>query len=157
AKIKEAKSVVVADYRGLKVSQMNQLRDKIKEAGGEMQVVKNNLFYRALDENNYKVEKEKLDGPSLTLFANSDEISPLKVLATFGKTLSLLPFKVGFIAGKVYFAEELNKLAALPAKIDLQAKLVGLLISQPSRLVYSLNWNLQKLVLILNAVKNNKQ
>ena len=157
AKVKEAKSVVVADYRGIKVSQMNQLRDKVREIGGELQVVKNNLFYRALDQNNYEIEKTKLDGPSLALFANGDEVSPLKALATFGKTLSLLPFKIGFIAGKVYFAEELNKIATIPAKIDLQAKLVGLLASQPNRLVYSLNWNLQKLVLTLNAVKEKKQ
>ncbi|PIU33618.1 50S ribosomal protein L10, partial [Candidatus Shapirobacteria bacterium CG07_land_8_20_14_0_80_39_18] len=94
AKVKEAKSVVVADYRGIKVSQMNQLRDKVREIGGELQVVKNNLFYRALDQNNYEIEKTKLDGPSLALFANNDEISPLKALANFGKTLGgLLPFK----------------------------------------------------------------
>ena len=156
AKVKEAKSVVVADYRGIKVSQMNQLRDKVREIGGELQVVKNNLFYRALDQNNYEIEKTKLDGPSLALFANGDEVSPLKALATFGKTLSLLPFKIGFIAGKVYFAEELNKLATLPAKLDLQAKLVGLLALQPTRLAYSLNFNLQKLVIALNQVKNKK-
>jgi len=156
AKVKEAKSVVVADYRGIKVSQMNQLRDKVREIGGELQVVKNNLFYRALDQNNYEIEKTKLDGPSLALFANGDEVSPLKALATFGKTLSLLPFKIGFIAGKVYFAEELNKIATIPAKIDLQAKLVGLLALQPTRLAYSLNFNLQKLVIALNQVKNKK-
>jgi len=157
AKVKEAKSVVVADYRGIKVSQMNQLRDKVREIGGELQVVKNNLFYRALDQNNYEIEKTKLDGPSLALFANNDEISPLKALANFGKTLGgLLPFKIGFIAGKVYFTEELNKIATIPAKIDLQAKLVGLLASQPTRLAYSLNFNLQKLVIALNQVKNKK-
>ena len=156
AKVKEAKSVVVADYRGIKVSQMNQLRDKVREIGGELQVVKNNLFYRALDQNNYEIEKTKLDGPSLALFANGDEVSPLKALATFGKTLSLLPFKIGFIAGKVYFAEELNKIATIPAKLDLQAKLVGLLALQPTRLAYSLNFNLQKLVIALNQVKNKK-
>ena len=156
AKVKEAKSVVVADYRGIKVSQMNQLRDKVREIGGELQVVKNNLFYRALDQNNYEIEKTKLDGPSLALFANGDEVSPLIALATFGKTLSLLPFKIGFIAGKVYFAEELNKIATIPAKIDLQAKLVGLLALQPTRLAYSLNFNLQKLVIALNQVKNKK-
>ena len=155
AKVKEAKSVVVADYRGIKVSQMNQLRDKVREIGGELQVVKNNLFYRALDQNNYEIEKTKLDGPSLALFANGDEVSPLKALATFGKTLSLLPFKIGFIAGKVYFAEELNKLATLPAKLDLQAKLVGFLASQPSRLAYALNYNLQKFVIVLSKIKKD--
>jgi len=156
AKIKDAKAVAVADYRGLNVSQTSQLRKRVREAGGELQVVKNNLFYRALSQNNYEIEKTKLDGPSLVIFANNDEISPIKALAAFGKVLGLLPFKIGFIAGKVYFAEELNKIAAIPTRIDLQAKLVGLLVSQPNRLVYSLNWNLQKLVIALNEVKNKK-
>lgn len=157
AKIKDAKAVAVADYRGLNVSQMNQLREAIRQVGGELQVVKNNLFYRALDQNDYKIEKAKLDGPSLALFSNNDEVSPLKVLAAFGKTLGLLPFKIGFIARKVYLAEELGKLATIPSKIELQTKLVCMLASQPSRLVYSLNWNLQKLVIVLNAVKEKKQ
>jgi len=156
AKIKDAKAIAVADYRGLNVSQTSQLRERVKEAGGELQVVKNNLFYRALNQSNYEIEKARLDGPSLVLFANDDEVSPIKVLAAFGKVLGLLPFKIGFIAGKVYFAEELGKLATLPAKLDLQAKLVGLLASQPGRLAYSLNWNLQKLVIALNEVKNKK-
>ena len=158
AKVKDAKAVAVVDYRGLNVSQITQLRDRIRELGGELQVVKNNLFYRALSQSNYEIEKAKLDGPSLALFANNDEISPLKALANFGKTLGgLLPFKIGFIAGKVYFTEELNKIATIPAKLDLQAKLVGLLALQPNRLVYSLNWNLQKLVLVLNGIKTKKQ
>ena len=157
AKVKDAKAVAVVDYRGLNVSQITQLRDRIRELGGELQVVKNNLFYQALGKNDYKIEKTNLDGPSLALFANNDEISPLKALANFGKTLGgLLPFKIGFIAGKVYFTEELNKIATIPAKIDLQAKLVGLLALQPTRLAYSLNFNLQKLVIALNQVKNKK-
>jgi len=157
AKIKDAKAVAVADYRGLNVSQINQLRNRIREVGGELQVVKNNLFFQALDKNDYKIEKTNLNGPSLALFANNDEIPPLKVLANFGKTLGLLPFKIGFIAGKVYLAGDLNKIATIPAKIDLQAKLVGLLNSQPTRLAYSLNWNLQKLVIALNTVREKNQ
>lgn len=157
AKIKEAKSVTLADYRSLTMAQLNQLRDKLKQAGAELQVIKNTFLLRALRNNNYKIEKEKVIGPSIVLFANQDELAPLKILAAFAKTSSLLPFKIGFMAGKTYLADELSKLAALPPKIELQGKLVGLLASQPSRLVYSLNWNLQRLVIALSAVKNKKQ
>ncbi len=158
AKIKEAKSVALVDYRGIKANQVNQLRDKVREAGGELQVAKNNLLFRALKENQYPVEKGKFTtGPTLTLFANADEIAPLKALVEFGKALSLLPLKIGFMAGQVLTAEDLNRFAALPGKKELQAKLVGMLASQPSRLVYALNWNLQRLVLALNAVKAKKQ
>lgn len=157
AQVKDAKSVTLADFRGLTMAQLNQLREKAKEAGADLQVIKNTFLLRALRSNNYKIEKDKLTGQSIVLFANQDEIAPLKVLASFAKTSSLLPFKIGFMNGTIYNADELNKLSTLPPKIELQAKLVGLLASQPSRLVYSLNWNLQKLVMVINGIKNKKQ
>ncbi|RJR25523.1 50S ribosomal protein L10 [Candidatus Microgenomates bacterium] len=157
AKIKDAKSVALVDYRGITVSQATALREKVKEAGGELQVVKNNLFFRALRQNDYEVEKEKLEGPSLALFANADEITPLKALVSFAKTSGLLPFKIGFMEGRVLSEAELNRFANLPSKQELQAKLVGMLASQPGRLVYALNYNLQRLALVLNAVKEKKQ
>jgi len=157
AKIKEAKSVALADYKGLTVAQATELRRKIREAGGELQVVKNRLFYRALLENKYRVPKKRFEGTTVALFANADEISPLKALVAFGKNTGLLPLKFGFLGGKVLGAEELSRFAALPSKNELQAKLVSMLASQPSRLVYALNWNLQKLVLALNAIKAKKQ
>lgn len=156
AKVKDAKALAVADYRGLSVAQMNQLRKKVREAGGELQVAKNNLFFRALRESNYEIDKSLLDGPSLVLFANEDEISPLKALVAFSKGLNLLALKVGFMADQAYSAEELTKLANLPGRLELQAKLVGLLSSPPRRLVYSLNYNLQKLVLLIDGISKKK-
>lgn len=154
AKIKDAKAVALADYRGITVSQATQLRDKIKSSGGKLQVIKNTLFLRAIRNNNYKIEREKLDGPTIVLFANDDEVSPIKTLATFAKsTEGLLPWKIGFMDGRILSAEELEKLANISSKVDLQTKLVGLLFSQPTRLAYALNYNLQKLVLVLNSIK----
>lgn len=155
-KIKEAKAVALADYKGLNTSQANQLRDKVRAAGGELQVVKNSLFERALRQNNYKIKRDEITGTSLALFSHADEIAPLKILAAMGKTLNLLPLKIGFMAGQILTAEELNRFASLPGKKELQAKLVGLLAGQPSRLVRALNWNIQRLVLALNEVKNKK-
>jgi len=157
AKIKGAKSVSLADYRGITMAQISTLRDKVKDAGGEVQVVKNTLFTRALKDAGIKELDTPLTGPTLALFANDDEIAPLKALAAFGKQANLLALKLGFMADKILSSEELTRLALLPTKPELQAKLVGLLASQPQRLVFSLNWNLQKLVLVLNGVKNKKQ
>jgi large subunit ribosomal protein L10 len=156
AKIKDAKSVALADYRGLTVSQATELRHKVKDAGGELQVVKNNLMLRALRTNDYKVESEKLEGPTLALFANTDEITPLKALFAFAKTTGLLSLKLGFMTGQVLSADDLTRFASLPSKKELQAILVGMLAGQPSRLVYSLNWNLQKLVAALGQIKEQK-
>lgn len=153
-KIKDAKAVALADFRGITVSQATKLRDKIKTSGGKLQVIKNTLFLRALRNNNYKIEREKLDGPTIVLFANADEVTPIRTLALFAKaTEGLLPWKIGFMDGKILSAEELGKFASISSRVDLQAKLVGLLFSQPSRLAYALNYNLQKLVLVLNAIR----
>ncbi|MCL5090502.1 MAG: 50S ribosomal protein L10 [Patescibacteria group bacterium] len=156
-KVKSAKSVALVDYKGIKVKDVTQLRQKIREAGGELQVVKNNLLYRALVANKYKVDKNKFAGTTLAVFANKDEILPLKELVTFGKGLNLLPLKIGFMTGQILTAEDLNRFANLPPKIQLQAKLVSMLASQPQKLVYALNWNIQKLVMALGQIRDKKQ
>lgn len=158
AKIKEAKSVAAVDYKGITVAQVTQLREKIKSVGGELQVAKNSLFLRALRDMGIKKIDEKLfTGPSLFLFSNSDEVTPLKQLVTFGKQANLLPLKMGLIGQTIFTGDDLNKIANLPPKIELQAKLVGMMISPLNRLVYGLNYNLQKFVIVLNEVKNKKQ
>lgn len=156
AMIKDAKAVALTDFRGTNMSQLNQLREKVKEAGGSLRVVKNNLFFRALTQNNYKIEKSKLDGQNLVIFANKDEISPLKALYNAGKTTNLFFIKLGFMNGQILSPEDITRFGQLPSKLQLQTKLVGILASQPTRLVYSLNWNLQKLVLVLNGIKEKK-
>lgn len=156
AMIKDAKAIALTDFKGTNMSQLNLLREKVKEAGGTLQVVKNNLFFRALSGNNYKIEKSQLDGQNLVIFANEDEVNPLKALVGVGKTTNLFSIKLGFMAGNILTAEDIAKFASLPSKLQLQAKLVGLLASPPTRLVYALNWNIQRLVMLLNEVKNKK-
>jgi large subunit ribosomal protein L10 len=157
AKIKDAKTVALVDYRGVSANQATELRHKVRETGGEVQVVKNRLFLRALRENSYRqVPKKELEGPTLAVFANQDEITPLKTLLNFTKGAEILRFKIGFMAGRILSGEELRRFAALPGKEQLRAQLVGMLGGQPSRLVYALNYNLQKLALVLDQIKNRK-
>jgi len=155
AKIKSAKALALTDYRGITVAQISDLREKIKDAGGELQVLKNTLLLRALRLNKYKIGSLKIEGPTLVLFANADEIAPIKTLAVFAKSVDKLPFKLGFMGGNLVSADDLKKYASIPPKIELQAKLVGLLFSQPTRLAYALNWNIQRLALVLSKIKKD--
>lgn len=152
AKIKEAKSVALADYRGLTAGQMATLRSLVKKAGGKLQVVKNTLLLRALANAKLIEEDLKLEGPTLALFAKEDEFSPLKALVSFGKANNLLALKFGFFEGEFQDSERISQIASLPEKEELRAKLVGLLAQPSHRLVYDLNFNLQKLVIILKEV-----
>ena len=157
-KIKGAKSVALIDYRGISANQVNELRKLIKKAGGELQVVKNTLFTRALVNAKLleKTDDLALSDQTMALFANDDEIGPIKAIANFAKPLSLLPFKLGFFGEKTLSAEEVKRFASLPGQDELRAKLVGVLAQQPQRLVYALNFNLQKLVLVLSHVNSQK-
>ena len=160
-KLAKAKAVVLADFSGLDVNQINQLRQKIKQAGGEFKISKNTLFKISLADSPFKKQKsqltEALNGPNAFLFAYEDEISPLKALYQFSQENDLPEIKVGLLLTKFLPQEEVISLAKLPSLPVLQAKLVGTLNSPLYGLVYSLKANLQQLTGLLNQIKNKKE
>ena len=96
-KISKSKTVAFADYRGLTVNQISEIRNKVKEAGGEVLVTKNTLMKRALKVNEYPpFDASQLEGPTATIFAYDDEIAPIKSVAESAKVTGLPAFKFGF-------------------------------------------------------------
>jgi len=84
-KVKQSKALILTDYSGLNVDKINELRFSIKKAGGEYEVVKNNLLHLASKESQMEIEKDKLEGPTAALWIYEDNISPLKELEKFIK------------------------------------------------------------------------
>lgn len=150
-KLKQAKTIVLADYHGLNVSQLSDLRRKIKKVGGEFEVVKNTLLNRAAEETKIKIDPEVLKGPTAALWAYEDQIAPLKVLMDFVRVNELPKIKFGLLDQIVTPIERIKELASIPSKEELKARLVGILKSPTFGLVNSLNWNLKKIVYILKA------
>ena len=150
-KLKQAKAVVLADYHGLKVSQMAELRQNIKKNGGEFEVIKNTLLDRAAEESQIKIEPDVLQGPTAVLWAYEDQISPLKTLVDFTKANDLPKIKFGLLDQVIIPVEKIKQLASLPSKEELKAKFVGVLQSPLYGLNQALSWNLKKLVFILKA------
>jgi large subunit ribosomal protein L10 len=150
-KLKQAKAVVLTDYHGLKVSQMAELRQNIKKAGGEFEVVKNTLLNRAANESKIKIDSEVLQGPTAVLWAYEDQISPLKALVDFAKINELPKIKFGLLDQMAAPVEKIKQLASLPSKEELKVKLIGTLQSPLYGLNNALDWNLRKLVLVLKA------
>ncbi len=150
-KLKQAKAVVLTDYHGLKVSQMAELRQNVKKAGGEFEVVKNTLLDRAANESKIKIDSEVLQGPTAVLWAYEDQISPLKALVDFTKANDLPQIKFGLLDQAKAPIEKIKQLASLPSKDELKTKLVNTLQSPLCGLDNALNWNLRKLVLVLKA------
>ena len=147
--LKEAKTTVLADYRGLTVGQMTKLRSQIKKSGGQLLVVKNTLLKRALEEAKLPVPSD-LTGPTAVALGFEDEVAIVKTIFDFAKETSLPSFKIGIWKDKLLSKEELGELGQLPGKEILFGKLLSLLVSPSYRLVNLLTVNQKKLVYVLS-------
>ena len=152
--LKKAKALVLADYKGLNVSQMSELRTAVKKAGGNFEVTKNTLLKLAAKNSQFSIPDPHLTGPTAALWVFEDNSEPIKAFVNFAKQNELPRIKFGIWEGEPISEERIFLLASLPGIKELQAQLVGRLQSPISGLVFSLNCNLQKLVFILKEVKN---
>lgn len=156
-RLNETKAVYLVDHQGLGANDMNVLREKIRQAGGQLMVVKNTLFTQAIrrvNENSPMAIKEDLDlkDTSGALFAQEDQLSALKAAIEFAKESELPKIKMGILDGRVLSAEQVEALSKLPGLEQMRGQAVGMLASPLSRLVGSLQGNLSKLVIVLSKI-----
>ncbi len=151
AKLKESKSAALVDYAGLTAAQINQLRKRIVEAGGSIQVVKNTLVKRALKNNKIKLEDD-LSGPTALVLGIEDAINSLKEIDKAKDEWEKPVFKLGILEGKLLSDVELSSLVKLPSREVLISKFVGGLANPLQRLVGGLKYNQTKLTLVLKAI-----
>jgi len=156
-KLKQAKGLILTDYSGLNVSQINNLRKEIKKAGGEFEVVKNNLIRLAAQNSQLATNDWQLTGPTAALWIYNQDLSPLKILDNFIKQTELPKIKFGFWEGEVLEKEKISQLANLPGIDHLRAQLLASLQSPTFRLANALSWNLKKLILVLKAKGGEKE
>ncbi|AMA74462.1 MULTISPECIES: 50S ribosomal protein L10 [Aneurinibacillus] len=126
-KLRNSKSTVVTDYRGLNVAQVTELRKKCREAGVEFKVYKNTLTRRATAEVGLTDLDEVLTGPTAIAFSLEDEITAAKVLADFAKENEALEIKGGVMEGKVLSVDEVKAIASLPNREGLLSMLLSVL------------------------------
>ena len=125
-KFENAKSVVLFDYRGLTVSEVNELRRSLRESNSDYKVYKNTLTKRAVEEKGIDLSSA-LEGPTAISFS-SDELAPVKIISDFAKNHESLKLKAGIVEGKVATIEELNSYAAIPSREGLLTMVAGGLI-----------------------------
>ena len=149
--------MVLADYRGLTVAQQSKLRRQILEVEGELVVAKNSLLKLALEAEKYSLPEDfaqTLEGPTMTLFAYSDPIAPIKTLAQFVKENELPTIKLGFLVKEPLAKVQVEELATLPSKVELIGKTVATIKSPLTGIVNVLSANFRNLVYVLKAVKS---
>jgi large subunit ribosomal protein L10 len=152
--LKSAKSLILTDYQGLKVLQVQNLKKQLKEENGEYVVVKNTLFNIVAKSLGYNLpEKMAYEYPTAVLIANGDEISPLKKLVEFTKIGALPKIKFGFL-GKDYLDEKgVIGLSKIPTKTVLVGRLLSSLNGPTYGMVYALKGSMVKMVTVLNNYK----
>lgn len=137
-RFQNAQAGVLADYRGLTVAQDTELRCKLREAGVEYTVVKNNLTRFAANELGMNELDEVLHGPTAIATSETDVVAPAKVLVDFAKDNEALEIKGGFIDGKVVSLDEIKVYASIPSKEVLISKMLGSMQSPISKLARTL-------------------
>lgn len=157
AKMKTAKAMVFADYRGLTVEQDTELRSALRKAGVEYKVVKNTLTRFAAKENGLDGLDGVLNGPTAMAVSDSDPVAPAKVLSEYAKKFDKLELKAGVVEGRIIDVNGIKTLAELPSREVLVARVLGGLNAPISGFVNVLNGNLRGLVVALNAIAEKKQ
>lgn len=137
-RFQNAQAGVLADYRGLTVEQDTALRVKLREAGVEYTVLKNNLTRFAANAAGLEGLDSVLKGPTAVATSTDDVVAPAKILVEFAKANEALEIKGGFVNGQVISLDEVKTYASIPSKEELIAKMMGSMQSPISALVRTL-------------------
>lgn len=155
AQVESAQAIIMAEYRGIEVGQMTQLRAKAREAGIYFRVVKNSLVRRAVEGTPYAGLAEHMVGP-LAYGISTDPVAAAKVLHEFSKGNEKFVIKVGAIGEKVMSVDDVKALASLPSRDELLSKLLGTMQAPVAKFVRTLNEVPTKFVRGLAAVRDSK-
>jgi large subunit ribosomal protein L10 len=157
-KLKKARVAVLTDYRGLTVSQMQELRGRLRTGDVEYRVVKNTLVRRAAEAAGVPALQSELEGPLAIAFGYEDLSLPAKLINEFVRTTRLkLDIKGGLVEGRVFSPDQVKQLADLPSRESLIAQLMGTMQAPVGQLVGIMQTPLQQLMGVLNAYKTKME
>lgn len=152
-----AQSVVAAEYRGLTVTQMTDLRAKARKSGVYLRVVKNTLARKAIAGTAFECVGKSLKGPLILAFSKDDPGAAARLVKAFAKDHDKLKATVVSLGGTALTAKDLDKVASLPTRLQALGQLVGVIQAPISKFVRTLAEPHAKLVRTIAAVKDQKQ
>ena len=156
AQVAGAKAIVLAEYRGLEVGNMTELRRKARGSGVYLRVLKNTLARRAVKDTPFAKLADQMVGP-LVYGISSDPVATAKVMNEFAKGNEKFVIKAGAMPNAVISAKEVAALASLPSREELLAKLMGTMQAPIAQFVRTLNEVPSKFVRALAAVRDAKE
>lgn len=152
-----ALSLVVADARGVNVTDMTELRAKARAEKIELRVVRNTLAKRAFDGTEYECVKDALAGPSLFGFSMEDPGACARLFKDFAKENDEFDIKVLAVGGEMLEADKIDVLAKLPTRDQALASLAAVMIAPVTKLVRTFNEVPSKVTRVVAAVKDKKE
>ena len=157
SRLKASSTAVLADYRGMTVGQMRDLRTKLRGGGIEMVVVKNTLARRAAKAAGYEPLRAELVGPIAMLFAVDDVSAPARILNDYIRANRKMVIKAGLLEGQIIKADAVTELADLPSREILLSRLLGAMQAPLGNLASVLQAPLTKFARTLDAVRTQKE
>jgi large subunit ribosomal protein L10 len=157
ARLKASSTAVLADYRGMTVGQMRDLRTKLRGGGIDMVVVKNTLARRAAKAAGYEPLSAELVGPIAMLFAVEDVSAPARILNDYIKANRKMVIKAGLLEGQLIKADAVTELADLPSREVLLSRLLGAMQAPLGNLASVLQAPITKFARTLDAVRSKKE
>ena len=153
--LKESEFLLVADYKGLNVSEISSLRSDIKNTSkSNFKVAKNTLTKRAIKDTNFEVVEKLFVGPTSVAYSD-DPVSTSKIVVKFAKDNENFKILGGVMGDKELSVEDIKNLAALPSMEEIRAKIVGLLVSAQRNLLSTLTASQSNIVRMINTKFNS--
>jgi len=157
--LKAAKLVIFADYRGMTVAELTELRQQLRLEGVKTEVLKNTMLFFAMKNAGYNPDdyEKTLFGPNLVIFSEEDLVTPAKVMYEASKKYQNLNVKMGVVEGNIVEASSIKDLAELPPREVLVAQVLGTMQAPISSFVRVLNANLTGFVRALDQIREKKE
>jgi large subunit ribosomal protein L10 len=155
--LNSSQAVVLLDYQHMTMKDIDTLRAKVRDAGGEVHVVKNTIFIRALDNAGIKADAKFFEGPVAISFAPTDPPTLAKVISDALVKSEIFKVKGGFLGKQSMSPAQVKSLAELPPLPVMRARLLGVLQAPASQLVRTIAEPARSLAGVVNAYVDKQQ
>jgi large subunit ribosomal protein L10 len=136
--LQQSKALILTQYVGLTMKEIDALRAKVRENGGEFHIIKNTLAKRAFEQAGLAIQEEVLEGSTAIVFAYNDAPSMVKTVTEFVKGSDFLKIKAGFLEKQALSSDDVRALAELPPLPVVRSQILGMLLAPASKLARTL-------------------
>ena len=157
-KLTKAKGMVLADFTGMTVEEVNELRKECRKEKVEYRVVKNTLARIAMENaGGFDELKKYLEGPTAIAFGYDDPVIPAKLIKKFIDKIEKPSVKAIFIEGVVYDGSKIDEIAKLPSKSEIMSGIIGSISAPINGVVGAINAVIRDLILVIDAIAKKKE